>query len=132
MRGAHDEDGLQVLVQAIVQIRLLELVLKVRHGAQSLDHGAGLLLAREVDQQPAERLNRHARHVRQRLARERHALVQGERSAATLVERLRNGNRHPGKQPPGATYHIDVAERDRVKRARHEGVGDLGHESSIW
>ena len=39
LRRTHDKDGLQLVIQAIVEVGLLQLVLKVGHGAQTLNDG---------------------------------------------------------------------------------------------
>ena len=39
LRSTHDKDGLQLAIQAIVEVGLLQLVLKVGHGAQTLNDG---------------------------------------------------------------------------------------------
>ena len=44
LRRTHDKNGLQLAIQAIVKVGLLQLILKVGHGAQALDHGTRPLL----------------------------------------------------------------------------------------
>src|SRR5438552_1358824 len=51
----------------MVHLRHLQLVVEVGHGAEALDDGADVEVAREVDQQTLEELDLHVRKVRGRL-----------------------------------------------------------------
>ena len=111
-----------------VEVRLLQLVLEVGHGAQALHDAARAELLAEVDEKPGEGhdldVGGHALE-RDGLADHVGALLEGEGGAPpVLVHGGGHGHRHPGEEPPGAADDVDVSERHRIEGARDDDVGD--------
>ena len=103
--------------EVAVHERHLILVLEVAHGAQAADEQARAALAREVDEQAAERPHLDPRLVGERGADQLHALL--DREQRLLGGVVRDGDDQPVDELQAAVHEILVPARDRVEAARH-------------
>src|SRR3979409_1774622 len=78
LRAGHEVERVDLRGLHPVELAHLELVLEVGDRAQSLDDRPGADLAREVDDEDAERLGADVGHVGRRLLDERQALLDAE------------------------------------------------------
>ena len=116
LRARHDVHRLDLGREPVVEAVHLELPLEVRDHAEPFHHRPGAVLAGEVDDELAEDVDDHVRHVRERVLEERDALLDGERRL--LVVRIANDADDDRVEDRGrAADHVDVAQGDGVERA---------------
>ena len=116
LRARHDVHRLDLGREPVVEAVHLELPLEVRDHAEALHHRPGAVLAGEVDDELAEDVDDHVRHVRERVLEERDALLDGERRL--LVVRITDDADDDRVEDRGrAADHVDVAQGDGVERA---------------
>ena len=116
-RIGHQEHGLDVLIEALVHGRHLELVLEVRDRPQPPDNDVGVQLFGEVHQQGRERLHHDlAGDVRNGLAQHLHPLFGREQGSLVVV--LGYADDHAVHQLGRARDDVGVPVGDRIEGAR--------------
>src|SRR5581483_10845443 len=116
VRARHHVDGLDVGREVAVQLVHLELPLEVGDHAQPLHDRLRLPFARELDDELAEHVHLDVLELSDRVAEERHALV--DREHRLLVGGAADdADDDTVEDAGGARDHVDVPVRDRVVRA---------------
>ena len=116
VEGRGQEHGLDIGRQLPVHQRHLVLVFEVAHVAQAANDESRADLAREVHQQPLERLHLEARIAAQAFPGEGDALLQGEQGC--LPARRRHPDDDPVRKRQSTLDEVLVAARDRIKGPR--------------